>query len=349
MSRVTDYLKERIPVDIDVLKDAGAEPVPGHLKRWWFAIGGTPAYLFIVQVATGILLTFYYIPNPAKAYDSVKYITEQLPFGWYIRSIHMWSSHLTIAAVILHMMRVFFTGAYRRPREFNWLVGCGLLGSMMMLGFTGYSLVYEQLSYWGATVAGNLTEASPVIGPILANFIRGGDAIGENTLTRFYIFHIAALPTLIVALICLHVMFIRLHGVAEMHFENETPEQKKTYPFFPDHFLTELSIGLVLMILLTVLACIFPARLDAKANPFVTPEHIKPEWYFLFSFRWLKLAGLSFAILSMGLFGFLIAAWPWIDGEWRSRRPGSEMSVWAGAVGAIALITLTVWEVIAKH
>ena len=134
-AKLIDSIKERIPINIEVFKEMGAEPIPGHLKRWWLFLGGTPAYLFIVQVVTGILLTFYYIPNPDKAYDSVKYITEQLPFGWYFRSLHFWSSHILIAAIVLHMLRVFFTGAYRKPRELNWVIGCGLLGTMMVMGF----------------------------------------------------------------------------------------------------------------------------------------------------------------------------------------------------------------------
>jgi hypothetical protein len=115
---------------------------------------------FVVQIVTGILLAFYYQPSPATAYESVRYITEEASYGWYLRGLHKWGATLMIAAVVLHQMRVFFTGAYRRPRELNWMVGMTLLVCTLMLGFTGYSLVFEQLSYWGATVGANISDTS---------------------------------------------------------------------------------------------------------------------------------------------------------------------------------------------
>ena len=121
------WLQSRLPVDQEALRAIGSEPIPGHLRRWWWCIGGTPAYLFVVQIASGILLTFYYVPSPEFAYDSVAAISSEVRFGSYLRSIHKWSSHLMIIAMLLHMLRVFFTGAYRPPRELNWMVGCGLL------------------------------------------------------------------------------------------------------------------------------------------------------------------------------------------------------------------------------
>ena len=153
MRALARWWQARVPVSGEQLMSLTNEPVPNHLKRWWFCLGGTPAYLFIVQVITGILLTFYYVPSPDFAYESVQAISGEVRFGWFIRSIHRWSSHLMIVTLLLHMMRVFFTGAYRRPREINWMIGCGLLLTTLGMGFTGYSLVWEQLSYWGATVA----------------------------------------------------------------------------------------------------------------------------------------------------------------------------------------------------
>ena len=339
------WLAERIPIDPDAVRHFTSEPVPSHLRRWWWCLGGTPAYLFVVMATTGILMTFYYVPDPAGAYESVQRITEELPFGWYIRSVHKWAANLMIVAVILHMMRVFFTGAYRRPRELNWMIGFGLLLCTLFFGFTGYSLVYEQLSYWGATVAGNLTEAVPGIGPTLARFMRGGETVGDNTLTRFFVFHIGVLPTLVTLLLFLHLLLIRLHGVTEYRFADDPPG--RTFPFFPDHFLTELIIGVFLMFLLTCLACTFPAEMGPKANPLVTPEHIKPEWYFYFTFRWLKLTGLTFAVLSLGFAGFVGFLWPLLDAAVRQLRPGSEFSVYVGIVVVIGLMALTLWEAIA--
>lgn len=345
------FLRERIPLDMDALKHFSAEPVPYHLKRWWFALGGTPAYLFLVQIVTGILLAFYYVPEPGQAYDSVRTITDEVAYGWYFRSLHKWSASLMIAAVILHAMRVFFTGAYRKPRELTWMSGALILIVTLVLGFTGYSLIYEQLSYWGATVAGNLTQETPVVGPWLARLIRGGDEVGGATLTRFFVLHAGVLPVLLTALLIVHLALVRAHGVAPLAFESQKArgEEAKTFPFFPDHVVTEVILGASLMIVLTALALIFPAGLGEAADPLTTPEHIKPEWYFFFTFRWLKLTGLTAAILSLGFAAFLFVVWPFVDGWIRRRRPGSEISVWLGAVVLLGTIALTLWEAIAPH
>lgn len=346
------WLQERVPLDLEALFYYSNEPVPLHLKHWWWCLGGTPALLFGVQMVTGILLSFYYVPDPKDAYESIQRISFSVPFGWFIRSIHRWSSNLMIAAVILHMMRVFFTGAYRRPRELNWMVGIGILGVTLFFGFTGYSLVYEQLSYWGATVAGNLTEAVPVVGVYLARLLRGGETIGDNTLTRYFILHIGILPAAITALLGAHILLIRLHGVTPFEFsddERRAQDAQKTYPFFPDHFMTELIIGVGLAFVLTCLAVIFPTGLAEKADPLTTPPHIKPEWYFFWTFRWLKLTGLSFAVLSTGGVGFLALVWPYLDAWIRRRRPGSELSVKLGVVAVVALLALTIWEAVATH
>lgn len=344
-----NWLRSRFPVDKEAFVAFGSEPVPTHLKHWWWCLGGTPAYLFVVQLFTGILLTFYYVPDPEQAYESVKHITDSVAFGWYIRSLHRWSSHFMIIAVILHMMRVFFTGAYRKPRELNWMIGVGLLFVTLVFGFTGYSLVYEQLSYWGATVAGNLTEAVPLIGGFLADFIRGGKEVGAATLTRFFVFHIGVLPTLFFFLVVTHLVLIRLHGVTEFKFKGDEKVVRTHFPFFPDHLLTEILIGVTLMFFMTLLAIVFPVGLEAKANPLVTPAHIKPEWYFFFTFRWLKLTSLTFAVLSTGLAAFVLLMWPFIDGIFRKKNPKSELSVYLGIIGAIALIGLTIWEALVLY
>jgi len=346
--RLGQWLAELFPLDWETMRHAGAEPVPFHLKKWWFCLGGTPMYLFIVQVLTGIMLTFYYVPSPDHAYASVEAITTQVRFGWFIRSIHMWSSNFMIVAVILHMLRVFFTRAYRHPRQLNWLIGFMLLGLTMTFGFTGYSLVYEQLSYWGATVATNLAAAVPVVGPTIAYFMRGGPELGPATLTRFYMLHIGVLPILAFVLLSVHVLLIRLHGVTELHFEGEEKsEERRFFRFWPEHVTTELIIGVLLMYLLTILALIFPASLGAPADPTVTPEHIKPEWYFYWDFRLLQLTSLKASVLLTGLLGGIAFFWPFIDG-WLERRTKNvdRIVVVVGVVAFLGYLGLTIWEAV---
>ena len=349
MGRIGEWIAERIPLNSVQLRELTNEPVPNHLKRWWFALGGTPAYLFVVQIVTGILLAFYYQPSPQTAYESVRYITHEASFGWYLRSLHKWAATLMIASVILHQMRVYFTAAYRRPRELNWVIGMALLMCTLLTGFTGYSLVFEQLSYWGATVAANISDAVPVIGSFAKQMLLGGDTYNSRTLSRFYILHAAVLPATIIMLVAIHIAFIRLHGVTELKFEDDEPDKPDHFNFFPDHLMTELTIGLVLMILLSALATVLPATMGPVADPLTTPEVIKPEWFFYVSFRWLKLFSLSFAVLSTG---FIVAAmflWPWIDAVLRKLTRNEDISVYIGIAATFVLVGLTVWEAVVAH
>ena len=340
---IGSWFRERLPVSGRQLREFTNEPVPNHLKRWWFCLGGTPAYLFVIQIITGILLAMYYQPSPATAYDSVRYITDEAAFGWYIRGVHKWAATLMIAAVILHQMRIFFTGAYRKPREINWMIGIFLLLCTLMLGFTGYSLVFEQLSYWGATVAGNITDQVPLIGGFLKRLLLAGDGYNERTLSRLFIVHAAILPVMLTVLFMIHLTIIRLQGVTEFQFEDEPEDEPKHFNLFPDHFLMELIIGLVLMVLLSTLATVFPAEMGPRADPLQTPEVIKPEWFFYVAFRWLKLFPATFAILSTGFILFIMFIWPLIDAAVRRRWKGSEFSVWVGILAVLTIIGLTVW------
>lgn len=340
-SRLRSWFSSRVPVDERTLVAIGSEPIPGHLNRWWWCLGGTPAYLFLVQIVSGVLLTFYYVPSPELAYESVEALGNQVRFGWYVRSIHLWSSHLMVAAILLHMMRVFFTGAYRPPREVNWMVGCCLLLLALGAGFTGYSLVWEQLSYWGATVAANLLGTVPFVGERLADFLRGGSGVGQSMLTRLFVLHVGAIPTLMIGCVVVHIYLVRAQGVTQL---GETETEKKTFPFIPDHLLTELALALFLMFLLTCLALVFPAGLAEKANPLETPDHIKPEWYFFWAFRWLKLMPDQVAVVSQGVFLAAIVFWPLVDNWIRARNPRSEASMAVGAGAVALLLALTVWE-----
>ncbi|MDP2054505.1 MAG: cytochrome bc complex cytochrome b subunit [Acidobacteriota bacterium] len=349
MSAPRAWIEERVPVSLDAVATMSNEPVPYHLKRWWFALGGTPAYLFTIQIITGILLAFYYQPSPATAYESIRYITEDASYGWYLRGLHKWGATLMIAAVVLHQMRVFFTGAYRRPRELNWMVGMALLVCTLMLGFTGYSLVFEQLSYWGATVAANISDTVPVVGPLMKQALLGGEVYNDRTLSRFFILHGAVLPVLLILVLVIHISLVRLLGVTQLKFEGEEQQPVRHFNFFPSHFYTELIIGLTLMILLSALATLLPVGMGPRANPLVTPDVIKPEWFFYVAFRWLKLFTGMTALLTQGLIIFIMFFWPFID-DWLVRKfKYADISVWIGIVGALTIMGFTMWEALAAH
>jgi quinol-cytochrome oxidoreductase complex cytochrome b subunit len=346
---MAQWWSERLPISGEQLRELTNEPVPNHMKRWWFCLGGTPAYLLVVQIITGIMLAIYYQPSSGTAYESIRHITEDVSYGWYFRSIHKWAATLMIAAVVLHQLRVYFTAAYRRPRELNWLIGMCLLLLTLGMGFTGYCLVFEQLSYWGATVGSNLMDQVPG-GHLLKQMLLAGEDYNEQTLPRFYILHAAIMPVMIVLLIAVHIMIIRLHGITELEQTGAAQDDQQGYfNFFPDHILTELAMGLVLMILLSALATLFPATLGAKADPLTTPEVIKPEWFFYATFRWLKLFGPTFAVLSMGLIFFVMFIWPWIDSLLVRMTRNKDISIYIGIVGVLLIVGLTVWEAAVAH
>jgi quinol-cytochrome oxidoreductase complex cytochrome b subunit len=347
-SNVSNWFRQRIPLQGDALREMTNEPVPYHLKRWWFCLGGTPLYLFVVQIATGILLAIYYQPSPTTAYESVRYITDGAQYGWYIRSVHKWAATLMIAAVVLHQMRVYFTGAFRKPREINWMIGMLLLLCTLTVGFTGYSLVYEQLSYWGATVGANIADSVPVVGGFGKRMLLGGDVYNEKTLPRFFILHAAVLPVTMIVLIGIHILLIRLHGITEFQFRDEG-EKQKFFNFFPDHLYTELIMGLILMIVLSALATVLPATLGPRADPLTTPEIIKPEWFFYVMFRWLKLFSGTAAVLSIGFIIFAMFVWPFVDAALRRYTRFREASVWIGIVAVFLIVGLTVWEAAVEH
>lgn len=191
--------------------------------RHTFCLGGISMFLFIVLTITGILLMFYYVPDTGRAYEDMKELAFAVPFGMFLRNLHRWAAHAMVVTVILHMARVFFSGAYRPPREFNWVIGVMLLVLTLLLSYTGYLLPWDQLAFWAVTVGTNMGAAAPVIGyngPFallkIDNDIRfaliGGTEIGQNALLRFYVLHCVLLPLLIVILMAVHFWRVRKDG-----------------------------------------------------------------------------------------------------------------------------------------
>lgn len=180
--------------------------------RVTFCLGGLSLALFIILTVTGVLLMFYYHPSAPRAYEDMKDLEFVVSSGVFLRNLHRWGAHLMVIAVFLHMLRVFFTGAYRPPREFNWVLGVLLLIMTLLLSFTGYLLPWDQLAYWAITVGTNMAGAIPVFGDRLRFLLLGGNLIGENTLIRFYVLHCVVLPAAIVVLMAVHFWRVRKDG-----------------------------------------------------------------------------------------------------------------------------------------
>jgi quinol-cytochrome oxidoreductase complex cytochrome b subunit len=336
------WIGERLPIPPEWLRAPLREELPVHLRGWTVWLGGTPLALFAIQVATGILLTFYYVPNPAVAWQSIDRITTAMRFGWLIRGLHKGAAHLMVIAVLLHMIRVFVTRAYRPPRELTWVFGVVLFLLTLGFGFTGYSLVYDQLSYWATTVGTNLLGGVPLIGRPLLWMLRGGPEVNPNTLSRLYDFHIGVLPTLFVGAIGLHILLVRLHGVARL----EGDSRAGTYEFYPGHVLREAAVAIALLLALVVYTMAAPPTLGDPANPTVTPAHIRPEWYFFPSYRWLKLVPLQVGMWTTVAFVLAMMFWPWVDQALERLAPGRRLGTWLGVAGWLFTIVLLVWEAV---
>lgn len=318
------------------------EPIPKHMKNWYYALGATPLILFGFMVITGILLTFYYIPSPDKAYESVRYIIEEVSMGYWIRGIHRWASNLMVIAIILHMVRVFFTRGYRKPRELNWIVGILMLGVTLTLCFTGYSMVYNQLSYWATTVGTNMIKEIPLIGNSILGLLRGGEEVSSNTLTRFFNLHIGFLPTILFILIVVHIVFVRMHGVSKL----EGNENEETYSFYPEHFYHTIIVALFLLTFISALTVILPPGLGEPADPNVTPTHIKPEWYFFAVYSLLKFIPLKVGIYLMIAMVIAATFWPFIDDMLRNKWPELKAHYLIGSLTIVLFLFFTVYEII---
>lgn len=314
------WLAERLPLNFlrRFAQEQLQEPQPRHVN-WLYTLGFTALVLLLVQIATGILLLFYYKPGALTAYHSVKFITEQVTLGWFFRQVHVWGAHFIVAAVFLHILRVFFYGAYKKPRELTWMAGMGLFLTIMGFALTGYLLPWDELAFWGTVVATDSTKEVPLLGGFLLKLVRGGETVSDLTLTRFFALHVALLPTILLALIALHLFLIRYHHISPLTRTDE-PEPASAQiladggkPYFPNHFKKELLVAYGALVLIVVLAFVTKAPLGKPANPLVTPPGIKPEWYFLPVYQSLKYVPGWLGVLGNGAFVLFLLLLPLID------------------------------------
>ncbi len=189
--------------------------------NWWFTLGSASLFLFLLQGITGIMLTVYYVPSPQYAYDSIQYIMNGVAFGWLIRGIHHWGASLMVLIVFFHMLRTFYFGAYKYPREFTWVTGVILLLLTLGMGFTGYLLPWNQRAYWATTVATSIAGTVPFIGRFINEVLRGGTDLSGVTLARFFSVHIWWFPALIAALIGTHLYMVIRLGISSVPKEQD--------------------------------------------------------------------------------------------------------------------------------
>jgi len=306
MKAALRWIDERI--DIAGLRRALLDrKMPGGLT-WWHTLGSATLTVFLVQVVTGIALAMYYSPSPDHAYDSIRYLERTVVSGATLRGIHHWGASAMVVLVLAHMIRVFSMGAYKYPREMNWVLGVFLLFIVLGFSFTGYLLPWDQKAYWATQVGTNIAGTTPVIGPVLVKLLRGGGQLGAATLARFFALHVLLLPMLLFLIVLLHLAMVVRQGIAPrtavlekdaprftndpaypQYYQTEYTKSKGAgVPFWPNILYKDVVVGVVVVVILVILARATGAGLEAPADPSDTLYVPRPEWYFLPLFQLLK-------------------------------------------------------------
>ena len=348
-SRVGGWFEERLRIS-GLIAALLHVRIPVSAQTYY--LGGISLFLFGVQLVSGTLLTLYYKPTADAAYESVKYITSVVEFGWLIRSIHHWGATLMIATVVLHMGRIFVQAAYKYPRELTWVFGIGLLAVTIGFGFTGYLLPWDQKAYWATTVGTEIAGGVPIIGEALLYLLRGGPDVSDATLNRFFGMHVLVLPLLLGLLVVVHLTIVHQLGLASPRHPEPRPERRggaarpvdePLKPFFPHYILDEVIAWFVVLAALVVLASVLPAGLEEEADPLVTPPHIKPEWYFLSAYQLLKVVPRTIGILAPIVAVVILLLLPFLDRNPAVAKRRRPIALLAGLLGVIGIVGLTIW------
>jgi cytochrome b6 len=350
MHKLFLWLDERIHVR-DVIDLASKKSVPVHRHSVWYYFGGVTLFLFLIQVTTGILLLLYYKGSEELAFESIHFIMSKVQFGWLIRSIHSWAANLFILAAMIHMFSVYFERSYRKPRELTWLSGMLMFFLGLGFGFSGYLLPWNELAFFATKVGTDIAGVVPLIGKPIMIFLRGGEDVTGATLTRFFGFHVAVFPGIFTLLLTIHLLLVQRQGMSEpLHLDTPTGSKNTTMPFFPNFFLRDLLLWLIVLNILAILAVFFPWELGRKADAFApAPAGIRPEWYFLFMFQTLKyipakvwvMDGEVLGIVLFGVGGLLWLLVPFWDRK-SARGERNRLITYAGIFIVMYIIALTI-------
>jgi len=356
-------------------------PVRVLRLRYSWRLGFIASVLFGILVVTGVYLMFFYTPSVTAAYGDMQALRTGVGFGQLIRNVHRWSAHLMVLVVLLHLARVFFAGAYKKPREFNWVIGMSLLVVTLGFSFTGYLLPWDQLSYWAVTVGTNLINYVPLAGDLLRDLLLGGDQIGQATLLRFYALHVAVLPGVLVLFLAVHIWRVRKDGFAVrqgdagsfaehatdvllpeplegadaaervrllgvVDRESITAEERlvdETVFSWPHLLVRHVVVGLGTSAVVLALGVAFAAPLQGVANPNLTPEPAKAPWYFVGLQELLShFDPLVAGVLVPGGFLAALALLPYIDRNPATEARSRKVAIILFAALFVVAITLTI-------
>ena len=358
-SGLLTWVDQRFPL-MSMWRDHLSEYYAPKNFNFWYFFGSLALLVLVIQIVTGIFLTMHYKPDAEKAFESVEYIMRDVPWGWLVRYMHSTGASAFFVVVYLHMFRGLIYGSYRKPRELIWLFGCGIFLVLMAEAFMGYLLPWGQMSYWGAQVIVNLFSAIPFIGPDLALLIRGDFVVGDATLNRFFSFHVIAVPLVLLGLVVAHI--IALHEVGSNNPDGVEIKAHKDskgrpldgIPFHPYYTVHDIFAVSVFLMVFTAIVFFAPElggyfleyNNFIPADPFKTPLHIAPVWYFTPYYSMLRAVTdeMMYALMACVLGGAFLALT-------RIRMPVLfKALVSGGALGLVAMmlsIDAKFWGVVA--
>ncbi len=313
-------------------------------SSWLQTLGFAALILFAVQFLTGLALAFHYSPTTTSAYDSIRVFERSIPFGKLTRGLHHYGASAMLILLFLHALRVFFQGAYKKPRELTWLLGLALFGCVIGLGFTGYLLPWDQKAYFATKVGVNMASQAPIGGHEIQQALYGGPDLGPNTLGRFYVLHILVLPLGLMVLLALHLFQVQRHGITPPG----VPVGQKGEPgpaYHPNHTFKEALVALIAVGIVTWLALKHGAPLEAEADPVDLAYDPRPEWYFLGLFQLLKYFPGSLESIAAfwlpNLFLLTLALLPFFDRNKERKLTKRPIALTLGSLFVVTLVSLT--------
>lgn len=298
---VYDWLDKRLHIT-DLFASTAGHHVPESAGSWWYVFGSATLLCFVVQVITGTLLAFVYVPSTNEAWTSLQYLNHVQYLGWYLRAVHNWGSNFMVAMMTVHMVQVFLFGAYKYPRELTWISGIFLLISTLAMAFTGQVMRFDEDAYWGLSIGASITGRVPVIGDRLVHLLLGGPIIAGETLSRFFTLHVFIVPALIIGIVAMHLRLVLTRGINEYPTPGK-PVHKATYdkeyeeiihkqgvPFVPHAVGKDLIFAGLVLIAIVVCAAVFgPAGPSGPPDPTRVDAVPRPDFYFLSIFAMLAL------------------------------------------------------------
>lgn len=349
MKNMLDWLDERTGYR-GAMNAALSEEVPGGAS-FAYVFGSVLTFILILQITTGIFLAMYYSPSATDAWASVAYIQDSVTLGWFIRGLHSYGASAMVIVAGLHLLQTALYGAYKKPREVNWLTGVLMLGLILAFALTGYLLPWDQTGYWATKVATGIAGTTPIIGQDMQSFIQGGNEYGNLTLTRFFAIHVFILPAALISLVVIHIALFRRHGITPKWGQSRERLHERMQRFWPEQMFKDMvAMMVVFAALVLVNLSTHGAKLDGPADP-ASNFDARPEWYFRALFQLLKyFEGTMEHVVALGLpviVGGVLVGLPFLD-RGPNRSPVARAKflavLGAGAIGALALTAISFQE-----